>query len=117
MVDSYFWSDALDDRVAAAFEERRDRKIAGSARRLPILIQSLDECKRKGDTQFLGAIALWIVSLKGRCDLTIDRELKIPDVLRRALGLSSQNVLLETSGRLWLYPHQQKTVCLYSPLS
>ncbi len=115
MVDSFQWYLDCDDRTTSALAEMRtERRANGTARRLPALIQAIRTCDTHGDSQYHGAIAHWIASLHGRCDLTIDRRLKLPEVLREALGIAHHDVLLETNGKLWLFPQGKKTVLLYS---
>lgn len=115
MVDSYDWCFDGDDRNAAALAEmRKERKENGMAKRLPALIHAIRTCDDRGDSRYRGAIAHWIASLRGRCDRTTDRKLKLPEVLRKALGIAHHDVLLEVNDDLWLYPQSKKTVLLYS---
>ena len=110
MVDYY-----LDERTVDALSEMRAaRKKANEETYLDDLISVIQRCRSTGKG-FAEAIKHWLTSLEHRIAKTI-RRLKMPHVLREALGLSSQEVILE-NGSLWSAVNGGKVTLLYYPLS
>jgi hypothetical protein len=107
MVD-FFINERTSDALA---EMRAIRKRANEEAYLGELIDAIDKCTRSGDG-YADAIEHWIHSLDGRIDTSM-RRLKIPHVLRKALGLATQDVLLE-EGSLWSSINGKKSDLLYS---
>lgn len=104
-----------DDRVLTDIMERRaERKEEGVRKRMPDLLRVLAECRRRNDS-LRCVLRFWIETLDGRVDRSVPRRLKLPHVLRQALGLAHQDVLLEPDDRLWALVHGGKTCLLYSP--
>lgn len=112
MVDFY-----LDDRTVGDRRALRTQKLQHNQElHMPGLEAAIAKCRADGDATFRHAIAHWIGSLAGRdnMDLSKTRRLQIPNVLREALGLNSQNVILE-GGSLWYAVDGGKERLLYSP--
>lgn len=102
----------LDGRVE---EEREERRHVGMLSRLPGLMKAIADCRRQRDFAFRGAIAHWLRCVTPRISNHRPQHLKLPDVLRQALGLAQQSVLLEKGDKLWMLVDGHKTQLLYEP--
>lgn len=113
-----------DDRVAAATAElRANRREERAKRYMPSIEREMEACRCRGDYTYKSAFAVWITGLRNRTnefsghpfDASKDRHARIPHLLRRAVGLESQEVLLERNGRLRALVGNRAGLVLFDP--
>ncbi len=117
-MDSYYLTDySVSDRNH--FDEARpERKAEHATTRMEPLLLIIESCKHGGDGSFRPAFSFWIIAISQRgmkFDRSVPRFIKIPDALREARGLASQDVLLLPNDELWSLVGGQKHTLLYSP--
>lgn len=116
-MDSYYLTDYRDDRNHLS-EMRAERKAELAPLRMEPLLVIIESCKHGGDGSFRPAFNFWIIAISERgmkFDRSVPRTIKIPDALRVARGLATQDVLLLPNDELWSLVGGQKDVLLYSP--
>jgi|GEM_PF-5050364 len=106
----------VDDRIVRELATARaGRRLENELTYVPDLRSAIADCRSKGDPALRGAIALWISTLAGRVNRSVDQRLLIPHVLREALRLVKQNVILTTDGELYIAFGRAKFELLYTP--
>ena len=100
----------LDERIDS---ERRERRAEGMCHRLPALRHWLSHCRETGDKTLQFALRNWIDDVSRRIKRDRPRHLKIPLLFQEALGLKTQNVLLEDGDHLWTAVDGGKVSLLY----
>lgn len=117
-MDSYYLTDySIIDRNHYD-EARADRKAEYAPKRMEPLLLIIESCKSGGDGSFRPAFSYWITAISQRgmkFDRSVPRTIKIPNALREARGLASQDVLLLPNDELWSLVGGEKHTLLYSP--
>ena len=95
----------LDDRTISIKEERR---AMGIQARLPKIAADINECRRLGDNTYRHALIEWRASVAPRVAENRPFQLKLPELLQKALGLLTQEVILDEKNQIWQCLNGQK---------
>ena len=107
----------IDERIIRErITARAGRRLENELKFLHGLKTAIAECRDASDVSFRRAIAHWIATLADRLpNRTVEQRILLPHLLREALRLVSQTVILTPDGRLYSAAGRQRLQLLYTP--